>query len=64
MAEQDYTIDEVARRLNTHRKTVERLIASGKLKAYKVGRIYRIMPMSLEEFQQQHKVKPFEKVAC
>lgn len=61
MSDQDYTIDDIARILQIHRKTAERLVTSGKLRAYKVGRIHRITPESLETFRKENRVRPQEK---
>lgn len=58
MSEQkDYTVDDVATMLQCHRRLVERLIASGELKAYHIGRYIRISPDKLEEYKANHPVQ-------
>lgn len=44
------TPDEVAKLLRVSKRTVERLCQSGKLRAIRVGRLWRIPRSSLEEF--------------
>lgn len=44
------TVDQVAERLQIHRKTVERLLQDGKLHAIKVGRVWRVPLSSLEAY--------------
>lgn len=43
-----YTLDGAAERLACSPKTVRRMIADGKLKAVRVGRLIRIHPRDLE----------------
>ena len=51
MAEQDFlSIQDVARRMGVHQKTVRAYIASGQLKAKKLGRLYKISVKDYEEF--------------
>ncbi len=54
MDEAFYTIDSLAERWSVSRKTVERLIAKGDLKAVKMGRIVRIPPEYAEEYIREH----------
>lgn len=48
--EQFYTIEEVAKMLRVVYLTVYRWIQSGKLKAYKAGKQYRIKKDDLDKF--------------
>ena len=45
-----YTIDRVAELLNLHVKTVRGYVRSGRLKAKRIGKQYRITRQDLEEF--------------
>ena len=45
-----YTIPEVAKKLRVNQTTVSRLIHRGDLKAYKIGRIYRIPKEEVDRF--------------
>jgi len=47
------TVEEVANRLRVHEDTVLRWIRAGRLKAYKIGRDYRIERTDYEEFLRQ-----------
>lgn len=58
MSDQDYTIDDIARILQIHRKTAERLVTSGDLEGYKIGRVHRVTRNALDKFREEHKVKP------
>jgi len=44
------TVDEVAQRLSLHAKTIRRYIRSGRLKAKRIGKEYRITRTDLDEF--------------
>lgn len=44
------TVTEVADILRIHNKTVLKLIKSGKLRAIKIGRVYRITHSNLKNF--------------
>ena len=44
-----FTIAEVAQKLSVSTRTVQRLIKSGKLRAYQVGRQKRIPPVAVEQ---------------
>jgi excisionase family DNA binding protein len=50
------TIDEVASHLQVNRKTVSKLIGSGKLAAFRVGREYRILESDLEDYIRRERV--------
>lgn len=50
MAERLWTAEQVAETLQVHHLTVLKLIKQGKLKAVKLGRIYRIKPQAVQEF--------------
>ncbi|HPL55808.1 MAG TPA: helix-turn-helix domain-containing protein [Bacilli bacterium] len=61
-----YTLAEVAEYLMVSNRTVWNYIATGKLKAFKLGNSYRVTKEALEEFQEsltadnkvkKHKVK-------
>ncbi len=51
-------VEEIAERLLVDPQTVRRWIKSGKLKAYKPGREYRIKSTDLEEFLETREVDP------
>jgi len=44
------TLEELARVLRVSRKTAEKLVHTGKIRAVKVGRVWRIPRSALEEF--------------
>lgn len=48
--EEFYTAEEVAQLLKVHYLTIYRHIKAGKIKAHKIGNIYRISKTALEEF--------------
>tara|TARA_R110000751_G_scaffold259391_2_gene358670 strand:- start:154 stop:381 length:228 start_codon:yes stop_codon:yes gene_type:complete len=48
-----FTIDEVAKALSVSRRTVERLIKKGALRAYQVGGQKRIPPVAVEQMLRQ-----------
>lgn len=50
MPEQILTSDQVAKILQIHPLTVLRYIKEGKLKAIKLGRVYRIRESEIEKF--------------
>jgi len=61
-----YTLAEVAEYLMVSNRTVWNYIATGKLKAFKLGNSYRVTKEALEEFQEsltadnkvkKHKIK-------
>src|SRR6185295_18670399 len=45
-----FSVEDVARRLDLHVKTVRRYIQDGRLKAKRIGKEYRITRTDLEEF--------------
>tara|TARA_Y100000590_G_C15732625_1_gene1017557 strand:- start:997 stop:2271 length:1275 start_codon:yes stop_codon:yes gene_type:complete len=51
-----YRIEQVAQKLNLSQKTIRRHIASGKLKSYKIGGVYRINDSALKSFIDENKV--------
>jgi excisionase family DNA binding protein len=53
MVDVDLTTEEVAAALRLHRATVQRLLKSGRLKGYQVGRSWRVPRTALEEFRQR-----------
>ena len=52
-----YTIPEVAKKLRVNQTTVSRLIHRGELKAYKIGRIYRITKEEVDRFLNASKTE-------
>lgn len=48
------TPDQVAKTLQVHHLTILKWIKAGKLKAIKLGRVYRIKQEDLEEFTQKN----------
>lgn len=48
--EKFYTVEEVAKTLKVNPMTVYRRIKEGKLKVYKVGRVFRISEESLKSY--------------
>ena len=52
-----YTVEQVASRLQVHWQTVLTYIKSGRLRAVKLGRGYRVDPNDLEEFIESIKTK-------
>gem|GEM_PF-1335665 len=62
MADEVMTIPEVAEYLKVTRQTVHRLMKSGELKAFKIGRSTRILRSEIEKFVEGRmnvEVKPF-----
>lgn len=53
MDEKIHTTDQVAKILQIHPLTVLNYIKSGKLKAVKLGRVYRIREGALQRFLEQ-----------
>lgn len=53
MAEKMYSVEEVAERLGLHVRTVRGYIRSGRLKAVRIGKQYRIAPADLAELTGQ-----------
>tara|TARA_R100000664_G_scaffold29862_2_gene41995 strand:+ start:393 stop:617 length:225 start_codon:yes stop_codon:yes gene_type:complete len=50
-----YSIAEVARFLNVSKRTVQRMVKSGKLEAFDIGGQRRIAPLSLERMLRGNK---------
>ncbi len=48
-----YTVDQVAELLQLNPVTIRRYIEGGKIKAIKVGRVWRISEANLQEFLQK-----------
>jgi len=48
----DLTTEEVARALRLHRATVQRMLLSGRLRGYQIGRSWRVPRSALEEFRR------------
>jgi excisionase family DNA binding protein len=58
MEEQQFSLSEVAERLKISERTARRWIKSGKLRAYKPGRDYRIPEGALQELAEESEVRP------
>ena len=56
--QKDLTIDQVASIVQVNRRTVEKWIQGGLLKAYEVNGRYRITPEALEAFKANRQVQP------
>ncbi|MBQ2211844.1 MAG: helix-turn-helix domain-containing protein [Ruminococcus sp.] len=54
MEQEYFSIKQVCARLGVSRMTLRRWIDSGKLPAYKLGRLVRIKREDLEDFEQAH----------
>ena len=50
-----YSVEDVAEVLQVHTRTVYRLILQGKLKAIKVGSLWRIQDSELEDYIRRSK---------
>jgi len=61
VAQEYYTVKEVAELLKTHYMTIYREIKRGKLDAYKVANDYRISKEALAEYLNRNKVKTEKK---
>ena len=57
MAENFYSIDEVAERLGLHARTIRNHVRDGKLKAVRIGKQYRIAREDLEALTGHHPVR-------
>lgn len=51
------TVEQVSKKLQVHWQTVLTLIKSGRLRALKIGRGYRIDPEDLKKFIESNKTK-------
>ena len=58
MEERQLSLSEVARVMGFSERTIRRWVKSGKLKAYKPGRDYRISEAALREFIEESEVSP------
>ena len=58
MARETHTIQDVATILQVNRKTVRKLIDTGKLVAFRVGREYRITDRDLRDYIRRERVTP------
>lgn len=47
------TLIEVADRLGIHRRTVQRLVEKGDIKAYRFGNVWRVKESDLNEYIEQ-----------
>lgn len=54
--EKFYTVTEICKMLNLNKLTVRGMIKEGSLKAYKVGKLYRISSKDFETFMNERKV--------
>lgn len=54
--EQTHTTDEVAEMLGMSRKTIQNYVKDGKLRAYLIGKTYRIPADSIREYIESTKV--------
>ncbi len=54
MSQKLLTKREAADVLNVSPRTVNRLVASSKLRVVKVGNIFRVDPVEIEKFKQKH----------
>ena len=52
-----YTVKEVGEKLKMHRNKIIKLISSGELKAYKIGKSYRIKRSDLDSLIKTNIVK-------
>lgn len=55
--DQFFTVEQVSEKLQIHWQTTLGYIKSGKLRAVKLGRGYRIDPKDLDEFVEKFKTK-------
>lgn len=53
ISEEFFTTEEVGELLKVDRRTVQRWIHTGKLKAYRMGRRYRVTRGHLEDFRKE-----------
>lgn len=49
------TIEEVAKRLRVNERTVQRLLERKEMRGYKVGRVWRVDLVDLEDYIQHQK---------
>lgn len=55
-------VEDVAKILRVSKRTVQREVELGRLKAFKVGRALRFKQEAVEEYMNSQEVKPGEKV--
>lgn len=55
-------VEDVAKILRVSKRTVQREVELGRLKAFRVGRALRFKSESVEEYMSNQEVKPGEKV--
>lgn len=58
--EPDLTTRDVARALQLNQVTVQRMLASGRLRGYQVGRSWRVPRAALEEFRRAVRESPVQ----
>lgn len=51
-----YTVEEAATLIQVHPVTFRRYVRERQVKAYKIGRTYRILSLDLDEFMSKRKV--------
>lgn len=59
MDEEFYTAQEIADRLKVNIMTIYRYIKSGKLKAYKIGKEFRIDKKEFNDFLKKARIKNY-----
>lgn len=55
MKEKFYTVDDISNMLGMHKKTIQRYIREGKIRAVKVGKAWRISGHDLSGFMESNK---------
>lgn len=55
-------VEDVAKILKVSKRTVQREVKLGRLKAFSVGRALRFKAEAIEEYMKEQEVKPGEKV--
>lgn len=61
MEDKFYTVDQIAKILGMHHKTIRKFITEGKLRANKVGKQWRISGHDLSNFMENNNVKIINK---
>ncbi len=56
MEKRSYRLDEIAQDWDVSRKTVERLVRSGELEAFKIGSVWRVKSEQREEFEKKNRL--------
>lgn len=62
MADEYYTLEQVAKKLQVSERTIMREIKAGKIRAFKVGRALRFKPEAVQEYIEAQAVKPGEEL--